>query len=158
MRNEEPAPEDVKNQGDELDPEVDLNLELSRQKLPRGIEERLSVGARNKHDTISACNRRNLRILAQRDKNLVRNEINYNDRDHQIGHHDLTAVEKHATFFKLARSEALTDQRFERTIETLHHCEAKNVDEHVAHADSGQKRRVVEVADKVDVHVLNQQV
>ena len=61
---EEPAPEDVENKSDQLDPQVDLDFELGGQELSRRIEERLRVDTRDKHDAVPACNDGDLRILA----------------------------------------------------------------------------------------------
>lgn len=97
-------------------------------------------------------------VLINSDKNLVREDVDENEGDHDQTCHDFGPIQENSARFILLSPKTLTNQSFKCPVESLNNGKAEHIDEHVSHADPRQKCRLILVSHIVGVDQLDEQI
>ena len=94
------------------------------------------VKARYRPNNIVSRYFRNVRVLIDRNQNVISEKENEHNWDKENADYDAATIELYTAHIAITTAERLRNERFDRSIEALTQRKAYNVYEHVAHADS----------------------
>lgn len=126
-----------------------LQVPFTAVELDDGVE------ARYRPNNIVSRDFRNIRVLIDRNQNVISEEENEHNGDKENADYDTAAIELHTAHIAVTAAERLRNKCLNRSIEALTQCKAYNINEHIAHSDRSHEVRLRLATHKVDIGQLN---